>query len=681
MESFSKYRRIQVLAGPGDWCRAWASTMLTGSGISGALWLGEGAPADCTALRSREARRVLGREFPVLVVDAHAGLDPEALGAASGTVVGGGWLLLLTPPLNTWADFPDPEHERIGVAPLPASRVTGRFLGRLARVLREHGVAVHTPERPPPGTLTLVIPPDGDRTTPDQQRAVQAVLRLARGRARRPLVLTAHRGRGKSAALGMAAAELASKGNPRILVTAPRRIQVESLLTHAGAQAALEFRPPDALLRERPAADLLLVDEAAAIPTPLLTALLRHYPRIAFATTVHGYEGTGRGFALRFRQILDRDTPGWRELGLETPIRWGVDDPVERLIFRMLLLDAEPVAGEALTGLRAADCRLEPLEPARLADDEATLGELFGLLILAHYQTTPLDLRYLMDGPNVGGFLLRHREHVVGVALTTREGGLDAHLARAIRDNRRRPRGHLLPQTIAAHLGRAEAVELGSLRVMRIAVHPAVQGRGLGKRLLAAVLEEAVARGVDMVGSSFGATPALLGFWAGAGLQPVRLGFRRDAASGEHSALVLRGTTAAGEQLNAALRARFLEHLPTLLTDPLRDLAPALAAALLTGDHWQPDPWRPTTADRRDLEDFTAGRRGYEDTLVAVRGAVLGGLGDRSRAARLGTAERDALVLRVVQGHDWATVAARLDLPGKAAVAQIIRQGLARLLA
>ncbi|BBI53235.1 hypothetical protein HORIV_56560 [Vreelandella olivaria] len=70
-----------------------------------------------------------------------------------------------------------------------------------------------------------------------------------------------------------------------------------------------------------------MVDEAAAIPAALLGQWLTAFPRIAFATTVHGYEGSGRGFALRFRATLDRLTPQWKALTLNAPIRWRSGDP------------------------------------------------------------------------------------------------------------------------------------------------------------------------------------------------------------------------------------------------------------------------------------------------------------------------------------------------------------------
>lgn len=47
-------------------------------------------------------------------------------------------------------------------------------------------------------------------------------------------------------------------------------------------------------------ASWLIVDEAAAIPGPLLRQLVTRFPRTLLTTTVQGYEGTGRGFLLKF---------------------------------------------------------------------------------------------------------------------------------------------------------------------------------------------------------------------------------------------------------------------------------------------------------------------------------------------------------------------------------------------
>ncbi|RUA21911.1 hypothetical protein DSL92_08895 [Billgrantia gudaonensis] len=121
--------------------------------------------------------------------------------------------------------------------------------------------------------------------TADQAVAVAA---CGDARRRRPLVLTADRGRGKTAALGIACARLLEGGEAQVLLTAPvpqrwRRCSsgwryctpggggARGQRLRGGAWWPVEFLPPalsDRVARgiAGGAGSLLLVDEAAAIP-------------------------------------------------------------------------------------------------------------------------------------------------------------------------------------------------------------------------------------------------------------------------------------------------------------------------------------------------------------------------------------------------------------------------------
>jgi tRNA(Met) cytidine acetyltransferase len=718
---------------------------------------------------------LLGGECDLLVYDAWSGFDPDGFGAATGTLRGGGLLILLCPPLTDWPTLPDPQAVRIAPWPLDAAAVTGRFIARLVRVLRSQpglqvldegqvdlssGVPAPTPHALPHQGVAHIDHPDPARpATPDQGHAIESILRHARGRPHRPLVLTAHRGRGKSAALGIAAARLLSQADadahgPRlVLVTAPRRAACDALFEHAarawpaahpdgnGLRAgglAIQFQAPDAICQGHPAADLLLVDEAAGIPAPLLARLLDLYPRLVFATTVHGYEGTGRGFDIRFRATLDRRTPHWRGLTLETPIRWAPDDPLEALVFRALLLDAAPATAETvtaidLTGLdhypghrashevagphsgpyrsrsdrrvRGADrtplaetmiktdlshCRVERLDREALAADDHTLGQVFGLLVLAHYQTRPFDLRLLLDAPGVRVLVLRQGGQVIATLIAVAEGGMtDPDLLRAVYDGRRRPHGHLLPLTLSAHGGLLDAPRLHYLRVIRIAVHPALNRRGLGRRLLRGLFREARRDGIDLLGTSFGATPDLIAFWSGCGYRPVQIGTSRNAASGEHALVMLRPASAHGWSFSAATRTRLARRLPVLLPGPLRQLDPAVAAALIAASliatlgGRQESSGHPPSLDaleRLELESFATGHRTLEAALPALAGLTYRRLSTALCRGRLDHAEAALLIATAGQLRPAGELAEVFDVRGQEAVIEALRRIVGRLL-
>ncbi|MDH5785576.1 MAG: GNAT family N-acetyltransferase [Chromatiales bacterium] len=663
-------RHLWVLAGETAWVRGVAATVtatLTGEWC----WIGEGDGE----IAPDRACSLLGGEWPGVVYDARAGFDPDAFGAVAGTIRAGGLLLLLTPPLDEWPDYPDPQRERIAVYPYSAEQVSSRYLHRLVRVLQESEgcqiIEQGHPLPPLPDIFPGALSPErGECATADQRAAVDALCRVARGHRNRPLVLISDRGRGKSAALGLAAARLLKDGLSRIIITAPRRSAVDQVFLHAIRQlpgAELHFEPPDRLVHENIHCDMLLVDEAAALPISLLEPLLRKYSRIAFATTVHGYEGSGRGFELRFRKILDEVTPGWRRLRMSEPVRWAEGDPLERLVFRALILDAEPVADETLNHISTTAYRIETIDRDRLADDEALLSQIFALLVLAHYRTSPMDLLNLLDGPNIEITLLKHDKMVVGCAMVAREGGIETELAGQIAAGERRLRGNLMPQSLLNHEALLGAAELQAARVMRIVIHPALQGQGLGRQLITALVERAEKGGVDYFGASFGAEPQLLDFWQRVGCFPIRAGLKREASSGAHAVMVMRPLSRAGDELFTQARRRFTRQLPVLLTEPLSQLESELVVRLLLSC----DIPVPDDESWQDASAFANTHRDYGNCLLGVSEVVLFALSRGEMG--MTKLQHSMLVSKVLQRRPWHELASLLSLAGRREAMGLLR--------
>ena len=444
-------RRVLVLAGDRDRGVDAAHDAIAAVGVDDGDVSAVSTRQGCRFERvaPRGADELLGRTREVVILDCHDRFVPNALGRTVGAVDGGGLLVLLTPALTDWPDVRDGFDESLAVPPFAVGDVTGRFRGRLVETIRTHpGVAVvslagggtaptverdgltdpppRSPRSPPthPPTATFPEAAYDACLTADQSRAVGALEALATpGSA---VVVEADRGRGKSSAAGLAAGSLAFAGRD-VLVTAPavrnaaevfararellegegleaeglegEGLEAEGLeveddeprFLEAGGGGRVRFAPP-AVAADLPGEpDAVIVDEAAALPVRLLERFL-DAPAVAFPTTVHGYEGAGRGFSIRFRDRLDESGFSVRDVRLDEPIRYARDDPVESWATRALLLDARPAVDGAVAGTTVDDVRYRALAPDDLLADETLLREAFGLLVAAHYRTEPNDL-------------------------------------------------------------------------------------------------------------------------------------------------------------------------------------------------------------------------------------------------------------------------------------------------
>lgn len=536
----SGVRRLLVIAGEWQWSEQQArqlSAQLPGDW----LWIGEQTDWSLQSAPSA-LRTLLGREFRHAVFDARKGLDAAALAALAGTLKAGSWLVLLTPEWQSWQEKPDADSCRWSET--PEAIATPHFISHLQSCVMSDAEAVVWRQYHPLELSELAHYPRWQRVNSGLQQEQAAVLaqlsRLESGVA----VVTAARGRGKSSLAGM----LVNHTPGQCLVSAPSKLATDVLAQFAGEK--LTFLAPDLLAQAKPEGDFdwLIVDEAAAIPVPLLQQMIADFPRVLLTTTVQGYEGTGRGFLLKFCATL----PSCHYFTLNRPIRWAQGCPLERLIDSIMLFE-EP----SLAILPNGPVHFSRIDQQNWPQNAHQLADMYRLLSAAHYRTSPLDWRRLLDAPGMHYLTATIANHCAGAVWLVEEGGLDKRLSYQVWGGFRRPKGNLVAQSLAAHGGSPHAATLYGLRVSRIAVHPSSQRQQLGSELINHAREMAAGR-YDYLSVSFGYTEELWRFWQRCGFKLVRMGSQLEASSGCYNVMALLPLSAAGVRLTQDEQQRVL---------------------------------------------------------------------------------------------------------------------------
>ena len=549
-------RELLILVGEDDFLAHQLNHNLS---LKSTVWIGDVSPHFATPsyFPFSKTKNLLGSEFPAIIYDARQGIHLDALAMAAGTLQDGGQLLLL---LNHWSHLANqPDSDSLRWSGDKHAINTPHFIAFLQEKIAKYGFPVYqsTP-------LTLASPmPQKDRSTHCQPTLEQARLLQQMAEAEDAiLIVTAKRGRGKSALAGLFAKQQVAQNQP-VILTAPNKSAVNIFNEFAGAE--ITFMPPDELsqnLSEAPqqfANHWLFVDEAAMIPLDILFRLTNAFKRVVLTTTIHSYEGTGRGFLLKFMAKTDRT---FRHVELFTPLRWQADDKLEAFIDDLLLCDCEdrlpqPPYNEALAE------QIEISHCERIPHDQ--IESIYGLLTLAHYRTSPLDLRRLLDAPQQQFYLAQALNSLLGCVWVVPEGGMeDNTLICQIRRGERRPRGNLVAQMLCFQAGLEDACELRSLRISRIAVQPNWQQQGLGQRLIAQMKQQQIKPqgSVDFLSVSFGYTPELLAFWQKCGFILVHFSESKEASSGCYSVVALCPLSKEGRLFVQRAEKQFQRNLP-----------------------------------------------------------------------------------------------------------------------
>lgn len=501
---------------------------------------------------------------------------------------------------------------------------------------------------------------------------------LAKKASRTTISLIAARGRGKSAALGLSIASAVTYHYSPIYVTSPSPENVQTLFEFAvkGLRAVhltenndfniirsndqdqnnaiIEIRfnknhkqsikyidPVEASNSRRSMheSDLLVIDEAAAIPLTVVKTLIG--PQLIFlSSTVSGYEGTGRSLSLKLLKEL-KPTPNKipemklgselvQELILNEPIRYKSGDQVEAWLNNLLCLDAPEFSWLEYVP-HPDSCELYYIDRDVLfsfhKESEEFLHHLMSLYVASHYKNSPNDLQMMSDAPAHHLFCLLppgSKKKDIPTVLCFIQVCLEGEISKesiltALSQGKRAASGDLIPWTISRHFCNDDFASLSGARIIRIATNPNYQKMGYGSKAMQLLydyyagnfsvnlnetemadeetnengvstkankpllkrLEERRAESLHYIGVSFGLTQELLKFWKINKFVPVYL---RDVASeitGEHSCIVLRQIQD-GDQTDWLNKffVRFREEF-LLSLHRLRHLSPQLALSIV----------------------------------------------------------------------------------------------------
>ena len=582
--------------------------------------------------------------------------------------------------------------------------------------------------------------------TMDQAKAVLTFLEAcAEKTSKSTVALTAGRGRGKSAAIGLCLAGALSFGYSNINVTAPEpenlvavfdfvlrglkalkyqehldytikyntnkgRDQIKCIVAveiHKTHRQSITYIKPDETDKFA-SAELVAIDEAAAIPLPIVKKLMGN--RLTFmSSTVNGYEGTGRALSLKLikemRDLKSRQgvadaassaadaivgpkvgkgeakvheqrwaaaaaaasdatsglasTGPLREIELSTPIRYNLKDPVESWLNKLLCLDSGSASEMNLIGGAPApgDCELFHVDRDALFSyhklSEAFLQKMMGLYSSAHYKNSPNDLQMLSDAPAHKVFVLlspsaeqdsNSLPDILAVIQVALEGKISRKAVEAQLARGHRSAGDLIPWTISQQFGDSNFAQLSGARIVRVAVHPSVQGMGYGSRAVELLyrfyngemvslvandeenedetgesdansdsdsddgasskkgiqgeklkprkqlpplllpLTDVKAPRLDWLGTSFGLTSGLHKFWRRSGMRMLYLRQTKNDLTGEHSAIMVRALprrTGYDDAWLPAFVSDTQRRIISLLGGPFKDLDVKLATGVL----------------------------------------------------------------------------------------------------
>ncbi|VVB06095.1 unnamed protein product [Arabis nemorensis] len=530
----------------------------------------------------KDSERILGNTFGMCILQDFEALTPNLLARTIETVEGGGMIVLILrslASLTSLCTMVMDVHDRFRTESHSeaAGRFNERFLLSLASCkacvvmddelnilpLSSHirSIAQVPTAKDPQGLSEAerdlknlkdelsddfpVGPLIKKCYTLDQGKAVVTFFDAILDKALRSIVaLIASRGRGKSAALGLAVAGAVAAGYSNIYITAPSPDNLKTFFEFVcKGFDVLEYKEhldydvvksvnPDfkkAIVRinvfkqhrqtiqyiqpheheKLSQVELLVIDEAAAIPLPVVKSLLGPY-LVFLSSTVSGYEGTGRSLSLKLLQQLDEQSRApatglegslsgclFKKIELSESIRYGSGDPIESWLNGLLCLDVATSLPNPACHPPPSQCDLYYVNRDTLfsyhKDSELFLQRMMALCVSSHYKNSPNDLQLLADAPAHHLFVLlgpvdesqNNLPDILCVLQVCLEGQISKKSALKSLTDGHSPYGDQIPWKFCEQFRDDVFPSLSGARIVRIAVHPNAMKMGYGSAAVA----------------------------------------------------------------------------------------------------------------------------------------------------------------------------------------------------
>ncbi|XP_022741678.1 RNA cytidine acetyltransferase 1-like [Durio zibethinus] len=524
----------------------------------------------------KDSERILGNTFGMCILQDFEALTPNLLARTIETVQGGGLIVLLLRSLSSltglYTMFMD-VHERYRTE--SHSEAAGRFNERFLLSLASCKACVVMDDElnilPISSHIKSITPvpvnedseglSESERDlknlkeelnedfpvgplikkccTLDQGKAVITFLdAILDKNLHSTVALLAARGRGKSAALGLAIAGAIAAGYSNIYVTAPSPENLKTLFEFVcKGFDAIEYKEHidyDVVKSVNPEfkkatvriniykqhrqtiqyiepheheklsqVELLVVDEAAAIPLPVVKSLLGPY-LVFLSSTVNGYEGTGRSLSLKLLQQLEEQSQlskgvegslsgrVFKKIELSESIRYSSADPIESWLNALLCLDVTNSVPSISRLPPPSECDLYYVNRDTLfsyhKDSELFLQRMMALYVSSHYKNSPNDLQLMADAPAHHLFVLlgpvdeskNQLPDILCVIQVSLEGQISHKSAIKSLSDGYQPHGDQIPWKFCEQFRDPEFPRLSGARIVRIATHPSAMRLGYG---------------------------------------------------------------------------------------------------------------------------------------------------------------------------------------------------------